>query len=205
MREEAFAKFARPLESQFAYEGRRSRGVLATAGAIAVAIGATVILALVVFNVSPKVEKRSLRTRRFHFDACIGYTDASGAIRRLPGAARRLQALSKGTRKRRAGRFRTRLRCNGQGIARKVPGSARQVHAVATTEIASRTERAGRLSKANGRWRLKRTSLARRFTEKRRRDRGIGRRPRRPYFSGSECSRKKRSISRVASGPRGSV
>ena len=54
MREEAYAKFARPLESQFAYEGRRSRGVLATAGAIAVAIGATVILALVVFNVSPK-------------------------------------------------------------------------------------------------------------------------------------------------------
>ena len=54
MREEAYAKFARPLESQFAYEGRRSRGLLATAGAIAVAIGATVILALVVFNVSPK-------------------------------------------------------------------------------------------------------------------------------------------------------
>ena len=54
MREEAFAKFARPLESQFAYEGRRSRGLLATVGAIAVAIGATVILALVVFNVLPK-------------------------------------------------------------------------------------------------------------------------------------------------------
>jgi hypothetical protein len=54
MREEAYAKFARPLESQFAYEGRRSRGLLATAGAIAVAIGAIVILALVVFNVSPK-------------------------------------------------------------------------------------------------------------------------------------------------------
>lgn len=54
MREEAFAKFARPLESQFAYEGRRSRGLLATAGAIAVAIGATVILALVLFNMSPR-------------------------------------------------------------------------------------------------------------------------------------------------------
>ena len=54
MREEAYAKFARPLESQFAYEGRRSRGLLATVGAIAVAIGAVVILALVVFNVSPK-------------------------------------------------------------------------------------------------------------------------------------------------------
>lgn len=54
MREEAYAKFARPLESQFADEGRRSRGLLATVGAIAVAIGAVVILALVVFNVSPK-------------------------------------------------------------------------------------------------------------------------------------------------------
>lgn len=54
MREEAFAKSTRPLESQFVYEGRRSRGLLATAGAIAVAIGATVILALVVFNVSPR-------------------------------------------------------------------------------------------------------------------------------------------------------
>jgi len=55
MREEAFAKFTRPLESQFAYEQRRPpRGLLATVGAIAVAIGATVILALIVFNVLPK-------------------------------------------------------------------------------------------------------------------------------------------------------
>ena len=54
MREEAFAKFARPLESQFAYERRRPRGLLATAGAIAVAIGATVILALVLFNAFPR-------------------------------------------------------------------------------------------------------------------------------------------------------
>jgi hypothetical protein len=37
------------------------------------------------------------------------------------------------------------------------------------------------------------------------RHREIGRRLRRPYSSGSECSRKKRSISLVASGPRGSV
>jgi len=54
MREEAFAKFARPLESQFVYERRTPRGLLATAGAIAVAIGATVILALVLFNVFPR-------------------------------------------------------------------------------------------------------------------------------------------------------
>ena len=54
MREEAFAKFARPLESQFVYERRPPRGLLAAAGAIAVAIGATVILALVLFNVFPK-------------------------------------------------------------------------------------------------------------------------------------------------------
>jgi hypothetical protein len=54
MREEAFAKFTRPLESQFVYERRPARGLLATAGAIAVAIGATVILALVLFNVFPR-------------------------------------------------------------------------------------------------------------------------------------------------------
>jgi hypothetical protein len=53
MREEAFAKSTRPLESQFVYERRPARGLLATAGAIAVAIGATVILALVLFNAFP--------------------------------------------------------------------------------------------------------------------------------------------------------
>jgi len=54
MREEAFAKFARPLESQFADERRRSRGLLATVGAVALAVGATATLAYVVFNASPK-------------------------------------------------------------------------------------------------------------------------------------------------------
>src|SRR5437660_9794508 len=54
MREEAFAKFTRPLESQFAYERRRPRGLLATAGAIAVAVGVVVILALVLFNAFPR-------------------------------------------------------------------------------------------------------------------------------------------------------
>ena len=54
MREEAFAKFTRPLESQFVDERRPRRGLLATAGAIAVAIGVTVILALVLFNVLPR-------------------------------------------------------------------------------------------------------------------------------------------------------
>lgn len=54
MREEAFAKFARPLESQFVYERRPSRGRLATAGAIAAAIGVAVVLALVLFNAFPR-------------------------------------------------------------------------------------------------------------------------------------------------------
>ncbi|UPJ52845.1 hypothetical protein IVB30_16895 [Bradyrhizobium sp. 200] len=54
MREEAFAKSVRPLESQFAYERGRPRGLLATAGAIAVALGVTVILALVLFNAFPR-------------------------------------------------------------------------------------------------------------------------------------------------------
>ena len=54
MREKAFAKSTRPLESQFAYERRPRRGQLATVGAIAAAIGVTAILAFVVFNVFPK-------------------------------------------------------------------------------------------------------------------------------------------------------
>ncbi|UPK00927.1 hypothetical protein [Bradyrhizobium sp. 170] len=54
MREKAFAKSSRPLESQFIYERRPPRGLLATAGAIAAAVGVTVILALVLFNVFPR-------------------------------------------------------------------------------------------------------------------------------------------------------
>jgi hypothetical protein len=54
MREQAFAKSTRPLASQFANENRPSRGWLATAGAVAAAIGVTVVLALVLFNVFPR-------------------------------------------------------------------------------------------------------------------------------------------------------
>ena len=54
MREEAFAKFSQPKESQFFYERRPPRLLLATAGGIAAAIGVTVIVALVLFNVVPK-------------------------------------------------------------------------------------------------------------------------------------------------------
>ena len=54
MREEAFAKFARPLEAQFVYERRPSRGWLGTVGAIAVVLGITVTLAVVLFNVFPR-------------------------------------------------------------------------------------------------------------------------------------------------------
>jgi hypothetical protein len=50
MREEAFAKFARPLEAQFVDDRRRSRGLLATVGAVAVAVCAVAMLALVVMN-----------------------------------------------------------------------------------------------------------------------------------------------------------
>jgi len=54
MREEASAKFSQPKESQFFYERRPPRLLLATAGGIAAAIGVTVIVALVLFNVVPK-------------------------------------------------------------------------------------------------------------------------------------------------------
>ena len=54
MREQAFAKFNRPLESRFVDEPGRSRGRLAAAGAVAAAIGMTVILGFVLFNVFPR-------------------------------------------------------------------------------------------------------------------------------------------------------
>ena len=50
MREEAFARSMRPLETQFAYESRGRRGWLATAGAIAAAVGVSVVVALVLVN-----------------------------------------------------------------------------------------------------------------------------------------------------------
>lgn len=53
MREEAFAKHSRPLESQFVYERPRRSGLLVTVGAIAAAIGVTAVLALVLFNLFP--------------------------------------------------------------------------------------------------------------------------------------------------------
>ena len=54
MREKAFAKSIRPLESQFVYERRRSRGLLATAGLVAGAVGVAAVLALVLFNALPR-------------------------------------------------------------------------------------------------------------------------------------------------------
>jgi hypothetical protein len=53
VREEAFAKFSRPWESEFVYE-RRPRGRLAAIGAIAAAVCVAVILALVLFNALPR-------------------------------------------------------------------------------------------------------------------------------------------------------
>lgn len=54
MREEAFAKFVRPWESELAYEGRPPRGRLATMGAIAAALCLAVILAIVLVNMLPR-------------------------------------------------------------------------------------------------------------------------------------------------------
>lgn len=53
MREQAFVKFTRPLESQLAYERRPRRVLLATVSGIAAAIGVAVIAALVLLNVFP--------------------------------------------------------------------------------------------------------------------------------------------------------
>ena len=86
MREEAFAKFTRPLESQFVYERRPARGLLATAGAIAVAIGATVILALVLFKAFPISKSDPAELAVSISDSCISYAGPSD-VRRLPGTA----------------------------------------------------------------------------------------------------------------------
>ena len=53
MREEAFTKFARPLESQIAYERRPRRVLLATVGGLAAATGVAIVVALMLFNVFP--------------------------------------------------------------------------------------------------------------------------------------------------------
>lgn len=54
MREQAFAKFNRPLESRFADEPGRPRGRLGVVAAVAAAIGMTAVLAFVLFNVFPR-------------------------------------------------------------------------------------------------------------------------------------------------------
>lgn len=53
MREEAFTKFSRPLESQITYERRPRRVLLATMGGIAAATGVAVVVALVLFKGFP--------------------------------------------------------------------------------------------------------------------------------------------------------
>src|SRR5215207_248091 len=53
MREKAFVKSIHPLESQFEYERRPSRWLVAT-GVVAGAIGVTAIVAMVWFNVLPR-------------------------------------------------------------------------------------------------------------------------------------------------------
>jgi hypothetical protein len=58
MREEAFAKFTRPLEPEFVYERGRPRAPIAIAGGIGAAIAATAI-AFVFFAVSPKSKSES--------------------------------------------------------------------------------------------------------------------------------------------------
>ncbi|MEH2537644.1 MULTISPECIES: hypothetical protein [unclassified Bradyrhizobium] len=58
MREEAFAKSNRhPLELQFAQERRPRRALFAVAGGVAAAIGVAVVVALIFFNLVPKLER----------------------------------------------------------------------------------------------------------------------------------------------------
>jgi hypothetical protein len=57
MREEAFAKFTRPLGPEFVYERGRPRALIAIAGGIGAAMAATAIGAFVFFTGSPKSKK----------------------------------------------------------------------------------------------------------------------------------------------------
>jgi hypothetical protein len=119
MREEAFAKFARPLESQFVYEGRRSRGRCCGSGRRHRSAGLRRLERLA------KIEKRALRTLRLDFDARIGDADArDAAIRRIPGAARRIQAVPTDAGERRAGRCQSRRCGASQRSAGKVSRDA---------------------------------------------------------------------------------
>ena len=114
MREEAFAKFSHPKESQFFYERRPPRVLLATAGGIAAAIGVTVIVALVLFNVVPK-SKSDPSELAVSISTPASATPTQLPSDELPGAASRIQAVSKDTRKRKPGPccFRTLLHWNG--------------------------------------------------------------------------------------------
>jgi hypothetical protein len=54
MREEAFAKYTRPLDSRLVHERRPSRALLATVGGVTAAIGVTVVVALLFLNGFPR-------------------------------------------------------------------------------------------------------------------------------------------------------
>jgi hypothetical protein len=54
VREEAVARYTRPLDSQLVHERRPSRALLVTAGGITAAIGVTVVVALLFLNGFPK-------------------------------------------------------------------------------------------------------------------------------------------------------
>ena len=114
MREEAFAEFTRPLESQFVYERRRPRILLATAGGIAAAIEVTVIVALVVLNVFPR-SKGDPSELAVSISTPASATPAKVTSEDSLALLQRIQAVSKDARKRKPGTcwFRTRLRWNG--------------------------------------------------------------------------------------------
>ena len=137
MREEAFAKFTRPLEPEFVYERGRPRALIAIAGGIGAAIAATAIGAFVFFTVSPKSKSESSE-----LTVSIS-TPASAAP--AQATSEDSEALLQGFMKFQTiqGKpptcdFRTQAHGTGQRRVRKASSSAGKIHSVAAKAIASR-------------------------------------------------------------------
>ena len=99
MREEAFAKYTRPLDSQLVHERRPSRALLATAGGIAAAIGVTVVVALLFLNGFPK-PKSDPSELAVSISTPASATPAQVTSEDSASAASRIQAVSNDARKR---------------------------------------------------------------------------------------------------------
>ena len=92
--EDAFVRSPRPLESQFEYEPRPPRALLATAGGIAAAIVIAVIVALAFHNVFPK-PNRDASELAVSISTAASATPAQVAPEDFPSATSRFKEFQK--------------------------------------------------------------------------------------------------------------